>query len=44
MVISASNDGAETATRIRADAFLSKPFRLDQLLAAAHRLLGSPTA
>jgi DNA-binding response OmpR family regulator len=40
LVISGIDRGAETASRLRADAFLSKPFGLDQLLAMAQRLLG----
>lgn len=39
LVISATERGSETAARIRADAFLSKPFRLDALVALAERLL-----
>jgi len=40
IVISATDRGSETAARIRADAFLSKPFQLDALVAIAERLLG----
>jgi DNA-binding response OmpR family regulator len=40
IVISATDRGSETAARIRADAFLSKPFQLDALVALAERLLG----
>ena len=40
VVVSGTDKGAETASRIRADAFLSKPFEIDRLLATVQRLLG----
>lgn len=39
VVVSGTDRGAETASRIRADAFLSKPFEMDRLLATVQRLL-----
>ena len=40
VVVSGTDRGAEVASRIRADAYLSKPFELDRLLATVQRLLG----
>lgn len=39
VVVSGTDRGAETASRIRADAFISKPFEIDRLLATVQRLL-----
>ena len=41
VVVSGTDRGAETASRIRADAFLSKPFEVDRLLATVQRLLNA---
>ena len=41
VVVSGTDKGAEMASRIRADAFLSKPFEMDRLLATVQRLLGT---
>jgi DNA-binding response OmpR family regulator len=42
LVLSAARDLEAAATRVRADAFLSKPFRLDEVLASVKRLLARP--
>ena len=38
LVVSAASDGAELSARVRADAYLSKPFDIDRLLAAVRRV------
>ena len=40
IVVSGTERATETAARIRADAFFSKPFRLDALVSLTERLLG----
>jgi len=39
IVVSGTDRGTETATRIHADAFFSKPFKLDALISLTERLL-----
>ncbi|HEX2766486.1 MAG TPA: response regulator [Candidatus Limnocylindria bacterium] len=42
LVLSAARDLEAAATRVTADAFLSKPFRLDEVLSSVSLLLGAP--
>ncbi len=43
VVITGTASGGETSGRIRASAFLSKPFDLDRLLGAVRSLVAGPT-
>jgi two-component system KDP operon response regulator KdpE len=44
IVISGTHRGAETAAKMHADVYFSKPFRLDRLVEAASKLLNEMSA